>query len=34
MEYFPEEEVEKRLNELLEIEAEVIEKLPWRPAIH
>lgn len=34
MEYFPEEEVEKRLNELLEIEAEVIEKLPWRPSIH
>ncbi len=33
-EYFPEEEVEKRLNELLDVEAEVIEKMPWRPGIH
>jgi len=34
MKYFPEEEVEKRLNELLEVEAEVVEKLPWLPSIH
>lgn len=34
MEYFPEKEVEARLDELLIIEAEVVAALPWRPAIH
>ena len=32
--YFEEEDVEKRLNEILEKEAEVVQGLPWRPAIH
>ncbi len=34
LKYFPEEEVQTRLDELLEIEAKVIEELPWKPAIH
>lgn len=32
--YFSEEEIKERLEELLVIEAEVTSKLPWRPAIH
>ena len=32
--YFPTEDVESRLEEILIKEGEVIEYLPWRPAIH
>ena len=32
--YFPTEEVESRLEEILIKEGEVTEYLPWRPAIH
>ena len=32
--YFPDEEIQKRLQELLEFEAELIEKLPIRPFLH
>ena len=33
-EYFPQERVQSRLNELLGAEARVIEALPLRPAVH
>lgn len=32
--YFPDGEVDKRVEEILEKEAEVVEGLPWRPALH
>ena len=32
--YFSEEEIAQRLEEMLEIEAEVTRDLPWRPSIH
>lgn len=32
--YFPEEDVDKRVQEILVKEAEVTEGLPWRPALH
>lgn len=32
--YFPDDEVDKRVEEILEKEAEVVEGLPWRPALH
>jgi tRNA 2-(methylsulfanyl)-N6-isopentenyladenosine37 hydroxylase len=32
--YFPKEVVEKRLQELFAIEAEIIKQLPWRYALH
>lgn len=32
--YFSTEDVESRLEEILIKEGEVIEYLPWRPAIH
>jgi tRNA isopentenyl-2-thiomethyl-A-37 hydroxylase MiaE len=33
-EYFPAERVEQRLDELLEGEAEIVDSLPLRPAVH
>ena len=33
-EYFPDEVVEGRLDELLEEEAKIIDRLPLRPAVH
>jgi tRNA-(ms[2]io[6]A)-hydroxylase len=33
-EYFPQERVEQRLDELLEGEAEIVDDLPLRPAVH
>lgn len=32
--YFLEEEVDQRVQEILSREAEVVEGLPWRPALH
>lgn len=32
--YFDEQEVDERVNIILEKEAEVIRNLPWRPALH
>jgi tRNA isopentenyl-2-thiomethyl-A-37 hydroxylase MiaE len=32
--YFAADEVAVRLTELLEVEAEIIEQLPLRPALH
>ena len=32
--YFPREQVEERLDELLDVEAEVMRKQPLRPALH
>jgi hypothetical protein len=32
--YFPEKEVDSRVEEILIKEAEVTESLPWRCAIH
>lgn len=33
-EYFPEQEVEERLDQLLDFEAEIVEALPIRAALH
>ncbi|NOQ84941.1 MAG: tRNA-(ms[2]io[6]A)-hydroxylase, partial [Myxococcales bacterium] len=33
-EYFPADRVEQRLDELLEGEAEIVDSLPLRPAVH
>jgi len=33
-EYFPAEQVERRLDELLEAEAKIVDRLPLRPAVH
>jgi tRNA isopentenyl-2-thiomethyl-A-37 hydroxylase MiaE len=33
-EYFPAERVEQRLDELLQGEAEIVDRLPLRPAVH
>ena len=33
-EYFPDEVVQQRLDELLDAEAEIVEELPFRPAVH
>lgn len=33
-EYFPDEQVQSRLQELLEFEAEIVERLPIRPYLH
>ena len=32
--YCPQEEVDKRFDELLNIEVTIIKDLPWRPAVH
>jgi tRNA-(ms[2]io[6]A)-hydroxylase len=34
LEYYPKEEVEQRLRELVEVEAEICKKLPLRAAVH
>jgi tRNA-(ms[2]io[6]A)-hydroxylase len=34
MEYFTEEEIDKRLDEFTDAEAKIVEKLKWRPSLH